>query len=74
MCNFIFIEECLFEVYGCIMELEDSKVVIFKYEDLLEFFDWVYGCQEIVWMDYFIFGCLFDVCYIWKVLKYVLFG
>jgi [NiFe] hydrogenase diaphorase moiety small subunit len=74
MRNFIPIEECLLEAYGRTTELEDSKVVIPKHEDLPELLDRVYGCQEIVRMDYFIPGCPPDPRHIWKVLKHALFG
>ncbi len=74
MRNFIPIEECLLEAYGRTTELEDSKVVIPKHEDLPELLDRVYGCQEIVRMDYFIPGCPPDARHIWKVLKHALFG
>ncbi len=74
MRNFIPIEECLLESYGRTSELAGGQVVIPHHEDLPELLDRVYGCQEIVKVDYFIPGCPPDSGHIWKVLKHALFG
>lgn len=74
MRNFIPIEECLLEAYGRINELEGGRVVIPHHEELPELLDRVYGCNEVVRVDYYIPGCPPDASHIWKVLKNLLFG
>lgn len=74
MRNFVPLEECLDEAYGhATSDLEQGKVIP-HHEDLPELLDRVYGCNEIVEIDYYIPGCPPDASHIWKVLKNILFG
>ena len=74
MRNFIPLEECLDEAYGhATADLEDGKIYP-HHEDLPELLDRVYGCNEVVEIDYYIPGCPPDASHIWKVLKNILFG
>jgi len=74
MRNFIPLEECLDEAYGhATADLEDGKIYPHS-EDLPELLDRVYGCNEIVEIDYYIPGCPPDASHIWKIVKNILFG
>ncbi|MFZ4425656.1 MAG: 2Fe-2S iron-sulfur cluster-binding protein [Saprospiraceae bacterium] len=74
MRNFIPLEECLDEAYGhANSDTADGKIIP-QDEDLPELLDRVYGCNEVVEIDYYIPGCPPDASHIWKVLKNILFG
>lgn len=74
MRNFLPLEECLDEAYGhATSDVADGKVIPHD-EDLPELLDRVYGCNEVVEIDYYIPGCPPDASHIWKVLKNILFG
>lgn len=74
MRNLVSLEECLNEAYGhATSDVEGGKVFPHD-EDLPEILDRVYGCNEVVEIDYYIPGCPPDASHIWKVLKNILFG
>jgi [NiFe] hydrogenase diaphorase moiety small subunit len=74
MRNMIPIEECLDEAYGYATSSQEMGKVIPYHEDLPKLLDRVYGCNEMVKIDYFVPGCPPDAHYMWKVLQHVLFG
>ncbi len=74
MRNAIPISECLEEAYLNCVTNEPSSNIIPYHEDLPKILDKVYGCNEIVKIDYFIPGCPPDANHIWKVVKNLLWG
>jgi [NiFe] hydrogenase diaphorase moiety small subunit len=74
MRNSIPLSECLEEAYlNCVTNETNSNIVPY-HEDLPKILDKVYGCNEIVKIDYFIPGCPPDASHIWKVVKNLLWG
>jgi [NiFe] hydrogenase diaphorase moiety small subunit len=74
MRNSIPLSECLEEAYLNSVTNEASNDIIPYHEDLPKILDKVYGCNEIVKIDYFIPGCPPDANHIWKVVKNLLWG
>ncbi|MBL0023677.1 MAG: (2Fe-2S)-binding protein [Saprospiraceae bacterium] len=74
MRNSIPLSECLEEAYLNCVTNEPSNNIIPYHEDLPKILDKVYGCNEIVKIDYFIPGCPPDANHIWKVVKNLLWG
>ena len=74
MRNSIPLSECLEEAYlNCVTSETNANIVPY-HEDLPKILDKVYGCNEIVKIDYFIPGCPPDANHIWKVVKNLLWG
>lgn len=74
MRNVVPLEECLNEAYGhATSDVEDGKVIP-HHEDLPELLDRIYGCNEVVEIDYYIPGCPPDASHLWKVLKNIILG
>jgi [NiFe] hydrogenase diaphorase moiety small subunit len=74
MRNSIPLGECLEEAYLNSVTNDISSQVIPYHEDLPKILDKVYGCNDIVKIDYFIPGCPPDASHIWKVVKNLLWG
>ena len=74
MRNTIPLDECLDEAYGRATADQESGKVIPFHEDLPQILDRVYGCNDIVDIDYYIPGCPPDASHIWKVVKNILLG
>lgn len=74
MRNFVPLQECLDEAYGHATSDTEQEKLIPHHEDLPELLDRVYGCNELVEIDYYIPGCPPDASHIWKVVKNILFG
>jgi [NiFe] hydrogenase diaphorase moiety small subunit len=74
MRNSIPLSECLEEAYLNSVTSEPNANIVPYHEDLPKILDKVYGCNEIVKIDYFIPGCPPDANHIWKVVKNLLWG
>jgi [NiFe] hydrogenase diaphorase moiety small subunit len=72
--NSLPVEECLEEAYlGSITSKEGARIIP-HHEDIPKLLDKVYGCNEVVKIDYFIPGCPPNANLIWKMVKNILFG
>ncbi|MCA6075120.1 2Fe-2S iron-sulfur cluster-binding protein [Fulvivirga sedimenti] len=74
MRNTIPLGECLEEAYLNCVTAEPGEHTIPYHEDLPKILDRVYGCSEIVKVDYTIPGCPPNAAHIWKVIKSLLWG
>lgn len=74
MRNLVPLEECLEESYLQTATVEKGKQIIPSHEDLPKLLDRVYACNEVVKIDYYLPGCPPDAGFIWKVIRYFLFG
>ena len=74
MRNTIPLGECLEEAYLTAPLHEPGAGVVPYHEDLPKILDKVYGCSEIVQIDYFIPGCPPSATHIWKVVENLLWG
>ena len=74
MRNTIPLGECLEEAYLIAPLHEPGAGVVPYHEDLPKILDKVYGCSEIVQIDYFIPGCPPSATHIWKVVENLLWG
>ncbi len=74
MRNTIPLGECLEEAYLNAPINEPDQGVVPYHEDLPKILDKVYGCQEIVKIDYFIPGCPPSAEHIWKTVQNLLWG
>ncbi|MDX2134787.1 MAG: 2Fe-2S iron-sulfur cluster-binding protein [Saprospiraceae bacterium] len=74
MRNMIPLGECLREAYLTSLTSEEGETVVPYHEELPKMLDRVYGCHEVVKVDYVIPGCPPSAEHIWKVVKSILFG
>ena len=74
MRNAIPLSECLEEAYLHSATSEENASIVPYHEDLPLILDRVYGCNEIVKIDYYIPGCPPDAAHIWKAVKNLLWG
>jgi [NiFe] hydrogenase diaphorase moiety small subunit len=74
MRNTISLGACLEEAYLNSITSEPGETIIPYHEDLPKMLDRVYGCSEIVKVDYSIPGCPPAADYLWKAVKSILFG
>ncbi|MBX7125830.1 MAG: (2Fe-2S)-binding protein, partial [Cyclobacteriaceae bacterium] len=74
MRNTISLGECLEEAYLNSVTSEPGANVVPYHEDLPKILGRVYGCNEIVKVDYFIPGCPPSANHLWKVIKNLLWG
>jgi coenzyme F420-reducing hydrogenase gamma subunit/ferredoxin len=74
MRNTIPLGECLEEAYLNSVTSEQGENTVPYHEDLPKILDRVYGCSEIVKVDYTIPGCPPSPNHIWKVVKNLLWG
>lgn len=74
MRNTIPLGECLEEAYLNSVTSEPGENTVPYHEDLPKILDRVYGCNEIVKVDYTIPGCPPSPNHIWKVVKSLLWG
>ena len=74
MRNTVPLEECLEEAYFNSMTSEMNNQTMPNHEDIPKILDKVYGCHEVVKIDYYIPGCPPNANHIWKVVKNLLFG
>ncbi|MFM8449564.1 MAG: 2Fe-2S iron-sulfur cluster-binding protein [Haliscomenobacter sp.] len=74
MRNTIPLEECLQEAYGRSTADVVAGTRIPNDPDLPKLLNRVYGCNEVVEIDYYIPGCPPDASHIWKILKNILLG
>jgi [NiFe] hydrogenase diaphorase moiety small subunit len=74
MRNTIPLGECLEEAYLNSVTSEKGENTVPYHEDLPKILDRVYGCNEIVKVDYTIPGCPPSPNHIWKVVKSLLWG
>lgn len=74
MRNTVSLDECLHEAYGNANADVEAGVVIPHDEDLPQLLNRVYGCNEVVEVDYYIPGCPPDASHIWKIIKNILLG
>lgn len=74
MRNSIPLSECLEEAYLNSFSNDANATVIPYHEDLPKLLDRVYGCGEIVKIDYYIPGCPPTANHIWKAVKNLLWG
>lgn len=74
MRNTVPLQDCLEEAYLHSMTSETDNELIPYHEDIPKILDKVYGCNEIVKIDYYIPGCPPNANHIWKVVKNLLFG
>lgn len=74
MRNTIPLSECLEEAYLNSFSNDANATVIPYHEDLPKLLDRVYGCGEIVKIDYYIPGCPPTANHIWKAVKNLLWG
>ncbi len=73
MRNPIPLEECLEESFFH-SPTTDQTTIIPEHEDIPKILDRVYGCNEIVHIDYYIPGCPPSAQHIWKVIKNIALG
>jgi len=74
MRNSIPLSECLEEAYLNFATHEPGNNIVPYHEDLPKILNRVYGCNEIVKIDYYIPGCPPDANHIWKAIKNILWG
>jgi len=74
MRNTIPLGECLEEAYLNSLTSESGEHTVPYHEDLPKILDRVYGCHEIVKVDYTIPGCPPSASHIWKAVKSLLWG
>lgn len=74
MRNTVPLSECLEEAYLYSATSEANAKIVPHHEDLPLILDRVYGCNEIVKIDYYIPGCPPDAKHIWKAVKNLLWG
>ena len=74
MRNTVPLSECLEEAYLNSLTSELGETIVPYHEELPKMLDRVYGCNEVVKVDYVIPGCPPAADYIWKAVKSILFG
>lgn len=74
MRNTIPLSECLEEAYLNSITSEQGETIVPYHEELPKMLDRVYGCNEVVKVDYVIPGCPPAADHIWKAVKSILFG
>ncbi len=74
MRNAIPLSECLEEAYLNSLTSEPGETIVPYHEALPKILDRVYGCNEVVKVDYVIPGCPPAADHIWKAVKSILFG
>jgi len=74
MRNTIPLSECLEEAYLTSITSEQGETIVPYHEELPKMLDRVYGCNEVVKVDYVIPGCPPSPEHIWKAVKSILFG
>lgn len=74
MRNGIPVSECLEEAYLNSLTSEPGETIVPYHEALPKILDRVYGCNEVVKVDYVIPGCPPAADHIWKAVKSILFG
>ena len=72
--NSLPVEDCLEEAYLSSITSKEGQQIIPHHEDIPKLLDKVYGCNEVVKIDYFIPGCPPNANLIWKMVKNILLG
>jgi len=72
--NSLPVEDCLEEAYLNSITSKEGNQIIPHHEDIPKLLDKVYGCNEVVKIDYFIPGCPPNANLIWKMVKNILLG